>query len=115
DADHIAEGIELNHAVLLGAVVGGPLGGGQLEEDVLHDLGRHVGGDILLDAAQDGVARQLAENIGGSVGRNAAGVDEGEDVGEVVHAIFDGSAGHGPAAVAGNAADDLRGFCLAVL
>ena len=58
-------------AFLLGQVVGGALGRRQLQVDVADDLGRHVGGHVFLDAAQDAVAasarQQLARGVSGGM------------------------------------------------
>ena len=58
--DRLAQGVELDDAVLLGPFVAEALGGGQFEVDVVDHLGRHVGGDFFLDAAKNAIAGQFA-------------------------------------------------------
>src|SRR5262245_19575179 len=78
--DGVIQRIEADDAVALGKVVGLALSGGQLEVAVAIDARRHVGGRLLLGAAQDAVGGQVGQTLYGSLGRNAVRIDKGKDV-----------------------------------
>ena len=107
DRDGVAQAVEMHHAVLLGEVVGFALGRRQLDVQVLDDARRHVGGHVLLGAAQDAIARQCRQHPRRRVGWDAFLVHEGENVDEVLNLVLDRRAGHGPAAGAANRAHRL--------
>ena len=107
--------VEMDDAFFLGQLVGLALLRRQLRIGVAVDARRHVRRRFLFRSPENAVARQLRQQLHRRVGRNAARLHELKDIHEVVDPVFDGRAGHGPAAVAMEAVRRLGRLRVAAL